>query len=146
MNPFALRAEYRLLCHHIYELNKGVRHLGLLTLDGSLRAGVEAFLSVRDWPYFIAPVGSSRMNVLVGKGPLVEVASRFLVKGLDRLSPEEDFILGTLLGYGVEQQVERYLHRSGDGVDSVESYSRCVEETVPIVAVDPRPVSVEWVV
>ena len=43
---------------------------------------------------------------------LVETVRRFVDKPLCELTPEEDFMLGALLGYDREQQCRRYLERT----------------------------------
>jgi hypothetical protein len=43
------------------------------------------------------------------------VARSFVTRPLNALTVEEDFMLGTLLGYDREQQCRRFLTRSGRG-------------------------------
>ena len=55
---------------------------------------------------------SPRVNLFFGKELCIAIISE-MVRGrsLTPLSPEEDFILGTLLGYDTCQQCERYQRR-----------------------------------
>jgi hypothetical protein len=49
--------------------------------------------------------------VYFGQVRFVEIAKRIAVRPLNQLSPEEDFMLGILLGYERGQQCQRYLAR-----------------------------------
>ena len=62
--------------------------------------------------YHVHAVAANKVNVFFGRSVLVEVTKTFVTKPLNRLSPEEDFILGTLLGYDKEQQCRRFLARA----------------------------------
>ena len=44
------------------------------------------------------------------------VARALVIRPLNALTAEEDFMLGTMLGYDREQQCRRYLTRSGRGL------------------------------
>ena len=70
--------EMKVLMNHIYELNKGVRHMVLFTCNKKYS----------------------------------ELAIRLIVtRPLNQLTPEEDFILGAMLGYDICAQCERYCKR-----------------------------------
>jgi len=60
-------------------------------------------------------VSPRKVNVFFGRGACVELVRRIVTKPLCRLTPEEDFILGTLLGYDREQQCLRFLAMTRDG-------------------------------
>ena len=52
---------------------------------------------------------SYSLNVFFGDKPCVDVIKSFNQPHLSKLNPEQDFILGVLLGYDKTKQCERYL-------------------------------------
>lgn len=97
--------------HHIYEYKKGVRSLILHTAPCGLTDEIERKLYRNRIPYLVRRVDHSKVNVFFGEESCIEVVRRFGCKGLDRLTDEEDFILGIMLGYDQLQQCRRYLGR-----------------------------------
>jgi hypothetical protein len=107
----------KVFCHHLYEYRKGLRSLVLHTLPGGRRACVEAKLAAEGIDYVVQELPSGNINVFFGADECVAVVRAI---GKDRLSDytaEEDFILGTMLGYGRLQQCVRYIRMRdrGDG-------------------------------
>lgn len=100
----------KVLVHHIYEYKKGLRHLVLHTLDAADRAEAEKKLRSREIDYYIQQVTPSKINMFFGDKVCVDVVRHIVTRKLNELSPEEDFILGTMLGYDRIQQCERYMH------------------------------------
>ncbi len=101
----------RVLTHHIYEYEKGLRNLVLHTLPRSDQAEAVARLVRRGISHHVEPLGATRINIFFGDPQCVEIALRICRKPLRELSPEEDFILGTMLGYSRLVQCRRYLQR-----------------------------------
>lgn len=99
----------KILVHHIYEYKKGLRHLVLHTLDASLKLQAELKLQQQGIDYIIRHVTSSKINLFFGNKECVEVIDKIGDKGLNEFTPEEDFVLGTMLGYDRLQQCQRYL-------------------------------------
>lgn len=99
----------QLLTNHIYEYRKGVRHLFLYTGSPRDLPVARARLEACKIDHFVQQVSAERINIYFGKRSHVETARHIVTKPLKRLSAEEDFILGTLLGYDREQQCERFL-------------------------------------
>ena len=61
--------------------------------------------------YIIQPVGNDKINLFFGRKECIN-AIRFLVnQPLNKLSPEQDFILGAMLGYDICAQCKRYCDR-----------------------------------
>ncbi|NFV79174.1 DUF2023 family protein [Magnetospirillum aberrantis] len=106
----------RFLANHLYEYRKGVRRMFMMTLTPPEAQAVRQRLDREDIAYHVQEVGPSKVNVLFGHAAWVETASRIVTKPLARLSPAEDFMLGTLLGYDPEQQCRRFLAQSGRAV------------------------------
>ncbi len=101
----------QVLCHHIYEYQKGLRHLVLHTMKGVDRAAAEAKLTSRSIDYLITKLSNGNINIFFGRKECVEVVRSFQEVPLNYLTDEQDFILGTMLGYDRAAQCERYLKR-----------------------------------
>ena len=102
----------RIVNHSLYELDKGVRQLFMLTVSWADLPGVVARLSADRVDHYVHRLNDSRVNLFFGRAALVETVRRFVDKPLCELTPEEDFMLGVLLGYDREQQCRRYLERT----------------------------------
>ena len=81
----------KVLAHHIYEYKKGLRQLILHTLHSKYRFEAEARLR------------------FFGAKECIEVMKHIGDKPFNEYTPEEDFILGVLLGYDKIQECNRYL-------------------------------------
>jgi Protein of unknown function (DUF2023) len=95
--------------HHLYEYHKGLRSLILHTMAAALQEPMEARLKREGIAYRIYPLGKSRINVFFGAKECVAVIDSIGKSSLAEYTLEEDFILGTMLGYSRLQQCERYL-------------------------------------
>jgi len=101
----------RILSHHIYEYKKGLRSLILHTMDSSFEEEVRSRLKKHDIPYLIRYVTEEKINVFFGSPSCIRVLQLIGDKPLAEFSVEEDFVLGTMLGYGLTQQCERFENR-----------------------------------
>lgn len=99
----------KVLVHHIYEYKKGLRHLVLHTLDASFKLQAELKLQQQGIDYIIRYVTPSKINLFFGEKACVEVIDKIGDKNLNEFTAEEDFVLGTMLGYDRLQQCRRYL-------------------------------------
>ena len=97
--------------HHIYEYKKGLRSLVLHTLPSEEKEGAEERLRQNGIPYHMRRVNEKKINVFFGEEECVKIVESFGDKPLNELSCEEDFILGTMLGYSRLLQCRRYLER-----------------------------------
>lgn len=117
--PVAVLAEgcaapvMRLFQHHVYEYGRGVRALFLMTLCRAELSLVLARLGRHGIDHFVQEVSPVKVNLFFGRPAFVAVARAVVNRPLNALTAEEDFMLGTLLGYDKEQQCRRYLGRSG---------------------------------
>jgi len=59
-------------------------------------------------------VGNKNINIFFGKEECINAIKLMVNRPLNQLSPEEDFILGALLGYDIRVQCERYCKRKCD--------------------------------
>lgn len=106
-----LPAEIKILYNHIYEYKKGIRNLILYTLNN--RYSEQAFkrLESQNIPYFVQKAGKHNINLYFGHPDCLEIIRIFADRPLNHLTPEEDFILGTLLGYDICRQCKRFCSR-----------------------------------
>ncbi len=100
-----------IFCHHLYEFEKGLRDLILYTGKKENKELIESKLKNRNIAYYIVDVNEYKINVFFGDKYALEVLKIFGDKPLNKLSDEEDYILGILLGYDRMKQCKRYLKR-----------------------------------
>ena len=103
----------KVLVHHIYEYKKGLRNLVLHTLPAEYRSAAESKLTAYDIDFIVHDIDSRKINIFFGADECVNVIRGFGEKKLCEFTPEEDFILGIMLGYCRLAQCERYLKRKG---------------------------------
>ena len=103
--------EIKVFLNHIYEYKKGVRHLILYTLNKCYEPMAVERLESEGINYFTQEAGSQSVNLYFGRPECLAAIHLIVTKPLNLLSPEEDFILGALLGYDLRLQCERYCHQ-----------------------------------
>ena len=64
------------------------------------------------------PVGNGRINIFFGSDECIDAVRLLLSRPLYELTPEEDFILGAMLGYDICAQCKRYCRRKGAQCDA----------------------------
>ena len=101
----------KLFNYCVYEYERGVRLLQMMTLAAAEAAVLVEQLDRASIDHYRQEISPEKVNLFFGKTAMVETARRIVTKPLNLLSPEEDFMLGTLLGYDREQQCLRYLAR-----------------------------------
>lgn len=104
-------SELKVLMNHIYEYKKGVRQMVLYTFNKKYEEFAVARLENQNIDYIIQPVGNNSVNLFFGKAACIDAVRLMVTKPLNELSPEEDFILGAMLGYDIRLQCERYCQR-----------------------------------
>lgn len=96
--------------HHVYEYRKGLRNLVLHTVSNDDLEDAVRRLKVAEIDCQIYPVKeTNRSNIFFGSKESVDVIRMIGKDDLCDYTPEEDFMLGTMLGYDRRQQCERYL-------------------------------------
>lgn len=95
--------------HHIYEYEKGLRNLVLYTDYLLNLPRIEAKLIKRKISYEVYTLPSGKINVFYGSKNAVNVVRQIGKQLLTNYTPEEDFILGIMLGYDRDKQCKRYL-------------------------------------
>lgn len=103
--------DLKVLMNHIYEYQKGVRRMVLFTFNKKYVAFARTRLERQHIEYVIQPVGNDRLNLFFGKRECLDAIRMIVTKPLCQLSPEEDFILGAMLGYDICAQCERFCER-----------------------------------
>jgi hypothetical protein len=105
--------EMKVLMNHIYELHKGVRQMVLFTCNKKYREQAVSRLESQGIPYVLQPAGQQNLNVYFGRPECLEAIRLIVTRPLNQLTPEEDFILGAMLGYDICAQCQRYCQRKG---------------------------------
>ena len=92
--------DMKVLMNHIYEYKKGVRQMVLFTMNKRYETFALQRLDHQNIPYVLQPAGKNTVNLYFGRRECLEA-----------IRPEEDFILGAMLGYDICAQCERYCER-----------------------------------
>ncbi len=108
--------ELQVFCHHIYEYRKGLRNLVLTTERAKNKEVIEKRLEKEKIPYVIHEITDEKINVYFGNQFCIDIVSTFDSQ-LNKLTPEQDFILGIMLGYDRLQQCDRYLKMRKKGLE-----------------------------
>lgn len=106
-----LSPELKVLMNHIYEYKKGVRRMILFTCNRRFEQQACRRLCNQSIDYVLQPAGKDNVNVYFGRRECLDAIRLFVTRPLNELSPEEDFILGAMLGYDICAQCERYCER-----------------------------------
>ena len=106
-------SEMKVLMNHIYEYKKGVRRMILFTCNRRFEQQACHRLCRQSIDYVVQPAGKENVNVYFGRRECLDAIRLFVTRPLNELSPEEDFILGAMLGYDLCAQCERYCERKG---------------------------------
>lgn len=105
----------KVFLNHIYEFKKGIRQMILYTMHRKYVEFAIFRLSSQNIAYFIQPLKGDRVNLFFGRKECVKAIEAIVDKPLNELTPEQDFILGAVLGYDIAGQCERYLERTYKG-------------------------------
>jgi hypothetical protein len=97
--------------HLLYEHSRGLRDLALYTVGEDQRAWVENELEQEGVAYLFRTLEDGRVNVYFGHPACIDVIRSFGSCPHCRLTPEQDFMLGIMLGYDRTRQCERFLAR-----------------------------------
>lgn len=103
--------DMKVLMNHIYEYKKGVRCMVLFTFNKRYEQMALARLEHQGISYIVQPVGNDRLNLFFGRKECLDAIRLMVTRPLNQLTPEEDFILGAMLGYDICAQCERYCER-----------------------------------
>ena len=90
-SSYYMFSDFKVMAHLIYEYKKGLRQLALITIQ---------------------EVDKDKINIFFGDSRCLRIIESFNQSSLSKLSDEQDFMLGIMLGYDRAQQCERYLSRT----------------------------------
>ena len=108
----ALPVDMKVLMNHIYEYKKGVRRMVLFTFNKKYEDFAIHRLKSQNIKFVIQPVGNDRLNLYFGREECLNAIRMIVTRSLNHLTPEEDFMLGVMLGYDRIQQCLRYARRA----------------------------------
>lgn len=97
--------------HLVYEYQKSLRDLCLFTCSDKFEEKIKSMLERQNINYLILKLENNKINVFFGMPACLQIIKQFSSEELNKLSVEEDFILGMMLGYGKAQQYQRFLTR-----------------------------------
>lgn len=103
--------EVKVFLNHIYEYKKGVRSMVLCTINKAYEEVVTARLESQQICYVTQSAGKRSVNIYFGRPECIKAIRLLVTRPLNQLTPEEDFILGALLGYDICGQCERFCTR-----------------------------------
>jgi len=101
-----------IFAHHVYEYKKGLRLLVLHTDHIRNQGAMTAKLDRQNIAYIVQRVTPEKINIFFGDQQCINVLKAFPHLDLRALSPEQDFILGAMLGYDIGVQCTRYVKYS----------------------------------
>lgn len=110
--------EMKVLMNHIYEYEKGVRRLVLYTFNACYAAYAVEKLERKHIDYILRSAGRDTVNLFFGKKECIAAIGMIVNKPLNKLTPEEDFMLGAMLGYDITMECERYCELKGRNSNS----------------------------
>ena len=103
--------DLKVLMNHIYEFRKGVRQMVLF--NKRYEAFARQRLEHMGIPYLVQPAGKQNLNLYFGRSECLDAIRLIVNRPLNELTPEEDFILGAVLGYDICAQCQRFCKRKG---------------------------------
>lgn len=110
-SPDILPAELKVFLNHVYEYKKGVRHMILFTVNRKYEHFAVTRLKKQHIDFLVQPVTETSVNLFFGRSECIQAIRHMTDRPLNMLSPEEDFILGAMLGYDICAQCKRYCKR-----------------------------------
>ena len=103
--------ELAVFFHMIYELNKGLRNLALFTTELENLPIIKERLKQHKYKIIVEQLSDDNINIFFGNNTAINVLKKFGHTSLKEYTPEEDFILGILLGYSTVEQCNRYVKK-----------------------------------
>ena len=103
--------DMKVLMNYIYEYQKGIRQLVLYTFNKNYEQLAITRLESQNINYIIRKGGTNSVNLFFGREECLSAIRLIVNRPLCDLTPEEDFMLGAMLGYDIRMQCERYCDR-----------------------------------
>lgn len=111
--PNIISTDLKVFLNHVYEYKKGVRQMILYTVNRKYESLAVERLKSLHIDYLVQPASNTSVNIFFGRPECIRVIRFLTDRPLYMLSPEEDFILGAMLGYDICAQCERYCKKKG---------------------------------
>ena len=121
----ATPVELKVLMNHIYEYQKGVRQMILFTCSKEYEPFVTQRLQRQNINFVVQQAGKNNLNFYFGRKECLNAIRLIVTRPLNQLTPEEDFILGAMLGYDLCAQCERYCERKASCAGECDKCKRC---------------------
>lgn len=103
--------DMKVFLNHVYEFKKGVRQMVLYTMYRRNQEFAVNRLKRQRIRFIIQEVDDEHINLFFGKDECINAIRMIVTRPLNQLIPEEDFILGAMLGYDICGQCRRYCDR-----------------------------------
>ncbi len=97
--------------HLVYEYQKGLRDLCLFTCVDKFFDKIKKILEYQKIDYLVLALPEDKINIFFGLKDCIDIVKSFSSEELNLLAPEEDFILGMMLGYSRQKQYSRFLKK-----------------------------------
>lgn len=104
--------------HNLYEYQKGLRNLALCTEKNDNLIPILKRLKKEKVHYVVHRV-QEKFNIYFGDIESIGIIKTFKTPMLNKLSDEQDFMLGIMLGYSRIKQCKRYLDRKANPIKIV---------------------------
>lgn len=117
-SPGIQPADLKVFLNHVYEFKKGVRQMVLYTVNRKYEEFAIARLKSQKIEYLIQPIDRNKINLFFGRPECIHAIRCMVTRPLNQLTPEEDFILGAMLGYDICTQCKRYCKRKNEHATS----------------------------
>lgn len=103
--------ELKVFLNHIYEYKKGIRNMILYTTNKKYEKYAVSRLTSQHIDFCIQRIDCNKINLFFGRSECVSLIRYMTLRPLNELTPEEDFMLGVMLGYDICEQCRRYCRR-----------------------------------
>lgn len=107
-------SDLKVFHHHIYEYKKGIRKLILTTEKECYQKTIETRLNKEKIDFAVNKISANKINVFFGAKECVDIVKNFNPR-LNKITPEQDFMLGIMLGYDRLAQCSRFLKMKSSG-------------------------------
>lgn len=104
-------SDLKVFLNHIYEFKKGIRQMVLYTTNRKNQEFAVNRLKSQNIMFVVQQVDQERINLFFGREECIRAIRMMVDRPLNLLTPEEDFILGAMLGYDICGQCKRYCQR-----------------------------------
>ena len=102
--------EIRIFLNHVYEFKKGVRNMVLYTMNKEHEAFAIRRLERQNISYLIQEVNANKINLFFGKAECMDAIRHIIIRPLNHLTPEEDFIFFWIRYFDLDCDYSEYIN------------------------------------